>query len=92
MTNDYKKYKEVIDSKRQEENKQRELKVRQEALEASQQKALEEARKNEEFNKREALRQAYYEEDRERERDEVRKIENTRENSTLSRLSSYLGF
>ena len=89
LTNDYKKYKEVIDSKRQEENKQRELKARQEALEASQQKALEEARKNEEFNKREALRQAYYEDDRERERGEVRKIENTRENSTLSRLSSY---
>lgn len=89
MINKYKKYKEVIDSKRQEENKQRELKTRQEALEASQQKALEEARKNEEFNKREALRQAYYEEDREREREEVRKIENTRENSTLSRLSSY---
>jgi hypothetical protein len=92
LTNDYKKYKEVIDSKRQEENKQRELKARQEALKASQQKALEEARKNEEFNKREDLRQAYYEEDRERERGEVRKIENTRENSVLGKLSSYLGF
>ena len=85
MTNDYKKYKEVKDSKRQEENKQRVLKARQEALEASQQQALEEAREDEEFRRRAALRRADWEE-------EFQKIDNARKNSVLGKLSSYLGF
>jgi hypothetical protein len=65
------------------------LKARQEALEASQQQDLEEAREDEEFRRRAALRRAEWEE-------EFQKIDNARNNSVVGSvvrvLSGLLGF